>query len=203
MSNIHTFKSSISKEEIAQLPQKKFIGEVFYIDSYKGLEQFVPGLLEETLLGFDTETRPSFKKGVSYDVALLQLSTATKAYLFRLNKIGLPQVLLQLLSNPGITKTGIAIRDDILGLQKLSPFKPEGFIELQDYVKNFNIEDNSLKKLTANILGFNVSKRQQTSNWEQDMLTVPQIEYAATDAWVCYAIYEKLQTVKKINGNKH
>ena len=133
-------------------------------------------------------------------MALLQLSTSQRAFLFRLNCINMPEELCEILGNPAIYKAGVAIHDDIGGLQRLKKFVPAGFIDLQDYVKDFGIEDNSLKKLAANILGIRISKRQQTSNWEQKMLTQAQIEYAATDAWVCYEIFRKLQRIKRING---
>lgn len=202
MNSSPQFKNKISKEDISLLPRKKFSGEIFYINSDEAIREFIRELDGETVFGFDTETRPAFKKGVVYEVALVQLSTANKAFLFRLNEIGFPQKLAALLSDSSITKAGVAIHDDIIGLQRLFHFKPGGFIELQEYVKSFGIEDNGLKKLSANILGFQISKRQQTSNWEAEKLTQPQIEYAATDAWVCYEIYSSLQKVKRYNGHQ-
>ncbi len=196
------FKDQITRDEIALLPRKKFSGEIFYIDSQNAFNAYYPELLDATILGFDTETKPSFKKGSSNEVSLLQLSTAEKAFLFRINKIGLPGQITDILSDPGITKAGVAIHDDIAALQRVGMFTPDGFIDLQEYVKDFGIIDNGLKKLSANILGFQISKRQQTSNWEQDDLTTGQIEYAATDAWVCHQIYTVLRKVKKINGRE-
>lgn len=194
------FKNKISKEEITLLPRKKFAGEIFYIDSPLGIRKFLKELDGEQILGFDTETRPAFKKGVVNEVALLQLSTSRQAFLFRLNELGLPEEIAALLSDQSIIKAGVAIHDDIIGLQRLSHFEPNGFIELQDFVKEFGIEDNGLKKLSANILGIQISKRQQTSNWEVERLSRAQIEYAATDAWVCYEIFSALQKVKPRNG---
>jgi len=199
MRNNNSFKKKITKEEISILPRKSFDGEIIYVDSIEAFDKFFPELNGTAILGFDTETKPAFKKGQSNDVALLQLSTADKAFLFRLNLIGLPTVLTNLLSNPNIIKAGVALRDDILGLQKLRNFEPAGFVDLQDYVKEFSIEDNGLKKLVANILGFQISKRQQTSNWEHEVLTEAQIEYAATDAWVCQLIYTHLKEIEKAN----
>lgn len=192
MRNDFSFKPSVSKEEIAELPIQKFDGEVFYIDTPEKFDMVIDELENEVYLGFDTETRPTFKKGRLNDVSLLQLSNSSKAYLFRLNLIGLPTRLANILAREDIEKVGVAIHDDIASLRKLTEFKPGGFIELQQYVKDYGILDNGLKKLTANILGFNISKRQQTSNWEQEQLSVPQIEYAATDAWVCHEIYKTL-----------
>jgi ribonuclease D len=196
------FKDQIKRDEMALLPRRKFSGKIFYIDTLEALNKFIPDLLTANILGFDTETKPAFKKGITNEVSLLQLSTSEKAFLVRLNKIGLPGEIINILSDASIIKAGVAIHDDITGLQRLGKFNPDGFIDLQDYVKDFGIIDNGLKKLSANILGFKISKRQQTSNWEQDQLTTAQIEYAATDAWVCHQIYTVLKKVKKINGRE-
>ncbi len=202
MKNEINFKSKLSREEIAVLPKKKFSGDIFYINSVKAFHEVFPLLNQTEVLGFDTETKPSFKKGKKNEVSLLQLSTKDQAFLFRLNQIGLPEKLVSLLSDVRIMKIGVAIHDDIIGLKRLHSFHPGGFVELQDYVKNFEIQDCGLKKLTANILGFQISKRQQTSNWESDVLTKAQIEYAATDAWVCYEIFSKLEQIKPYNGKE-
>jgi ribonuclease D len=196
------FKDKITREEIALLPRKKFEGEIFYINTPEFFREVLNELDGQAILGFDTETRPAFKKGTVNEVALLQLSTDRQAFLFRLKEIGLPYELARLLSNPRVIKAGVAIHDDIAGLQRLGHFEPEGFVELQEYVKDFGIADNGLKKLSANILGFQISKRQQTSNWDTDTLSQAQIEYAATDAWVCHQIYSRLQKVKRYNGHK-
>jgi ribonuclease D len=192
MRNEFKFRPTVTPEEIALLQVQSFQGEIFYIDTYEKYLSILPQLMTESLFGFDTETRPSFKKGTSHGVSLLQLGTSEKAFLFRLNKIGLPEEIKHILASDKIVKIGVAIRDDISSLRKLSPFEPSGFIDLQQFVKNFGIEDNGLKKLVANILGFKISKRQQTSNWDAEILMQAQIEYAATDAWVCYEIYKKL-----------
>jgi len=193
------YKINISKEEIDLLPRRKFEGDIYYIDSFDAYNEFFPLINGNRTLGFDTETKPSFKKGVTNEVSLLQLCNSENCFLFRLNKIGMPESLASLLSNQSIAKAGVAIRDDISGLQRLRYFKPVNFIDLQSFVKDFGIEDNGLKKLVANILGFQISKRQQTSNWEQEELSPAQIEYAATDAWVCYEIYNSLNNILKNN----
>lgn len=202
MNNNIDFKDQITREEMALLPHNKFLGKIFYIDTHKAFNEFIPELLNCTILGFDTETKPAFKKGVFNEVSLLQLSTSEKAFLLRLNRIGLPREIIDIFSDPSIIKAGVAIHDDIAGLQGIEKFEPDGFIDLQDYVKDYGILDNGLKKLSANILGFQISKRQQTSNWEQDQLTTAQIEYAATDAWVCHQIYTVLKKAKRINGRE-
>jgi ribonuclease D len=188
------FASSISKEELRDLPTGQFQGRIHLIDQVEEVEKACIILGKEPLLGFDTETKPSFKKGTINRVSLLQLASSTDAFLFRLNKIGLPPCLIQILSNPRQLKMGIAIRDDIRHLKTLHIFKPDGFLELQEYVKQFGIENSGLSKLAGIILNFRISKSQQLTNWENDILTEPQKLYAATDAWAAYEIYMALNS---------
>jgi len=187
-----TFRENIDKEELAEYPVSGFEGEIVLVDDYDKVEESVRILKSSSVIGFDTETRPSFKKGRKNKVALLQLATDKKAFLFRINTIGLPRELIDLLSDSSITKVGVAIHDDIKGLRSVNNFKEGGFIELQNYVKDFGIESSGLRKLSAIILGFRISKRQQVSNWEAPVLSDAQLHYAATDAWVCLEIYRKL-----------
>ena len=191
----NSYQSKITKEEIAELPLTKFNGEIIVIDNKKKLEAIIADLKKERILGFDTETRPAFKKGRTNKVALLQLSSEHKAYLFRLNKIGLPDSLKEILSDDKTLKIGIAIRDDIKILQKLNKFEANSFVELQQFVKQFNIENNGMKKLAGIVLKSKISKAQQLSNWENETLTEAQLNYAATDAWICYKIYKKLSAI--------
>jgi ribonuclease D len=184
------FKENISKEELTDLPLRWFEGEIIVINSKEKIAAAVEMLSKEPLLGFDTETKPSFKKGVINRVALLQLSAKNKAFLFQLHKIGLPEVVCRILANPEIVKTGVAIHDDIKGLQRWKNFKPSGFKDLQDHAKSLGITDFSLKKLAAITCGFRISKGQQLSNWEADELTEAQQIYAATDAWAALEIFE-------------
>jgi ribonuclease D len=192
MKNRNRFKTKITNEDIAELPTKKFEGTIYVIDSPEAFHTYFPLIKDEKLLGFDTETKPSFKKGIKNKVALVQLASEKITLLFRLNKIGMHEDLIELLQDESITKVGVALNDDLNSLVKYGNYEPAGFIDLQKLVKEYGIEDNGLKKLTANILGFRISKRQQTSNWEQEVLTDKQIEYAATDAWVCQKIYRTL-----------
>jgi len=184
--------SSISKEAIGELPLCQFSGIITVVENPEKVDEIVETLLHEKLLGFDTETKPSFKKGANHNVALLQLSTKSRAFLFRLNKTGLTASLVRLLSDPNILKIGVGIRDDLRGLNKLFKFKPGGFVELQDMVKSFGIDVFSLKALAALVLNVRVSKRQRLSNWEADILTEGQIDYAAIDAWIGLRIFEEL-----------
>ena len=182
----------VEDEYLKSLPTGSFRGKILVIDNPGLFKEAGKLLANESILGFDTETRPSFKKGRYHRVALLQLATVDMAFLFRLNKVQLPGSVIKILENPAVTKVGVALKDDLNGLQKIMPFKPDGFVDLQQYVKQFGIEDNGLKKLVANILGFRISKRFQTSNWEQEVLSPEQLGYAATDAWACLQIYNTL-----------
>jgi ribonuclease D len=192
MMNENGFFANIEDEYVRSLPVTSFPGIIHVIDHYADFEIIKPRLIHETLLGFDTETKPCFKKGHYHPVALLQLSTREQAFLIRLNKVHLPEFIIEILEDTNITKVGVALKDDLNALNKIVPFEPDGFIDLQQFVKQFGIEDNGLKKLVANILGFRISKKSQTSNWEQEELSREQLEYAATDAWVCRQMYEAL-----------
>lgn len=184
------FKESITKEELVDLPLKWFEGEIIIVETKDTLRKAIQVLSKQAVIGFDTETKPAFKKGVFNKVALLQLSTDKQAFLIRVNKIGLSKKLCDILANPEIIKTGVAIRDDIKGLQDLRKFQPGGFVELQDSAKDLGIQNFSLKKLTAITCGFRISKGAQLSNWEADEFTEKQKIYAATDAWTGLKIYK-------------
>ncbi len=183
------FSEGVTDEDMKKLPVSQFDGQITVVDS---LDKFYPALSQlrkARLLGFDTETKPSFKKGQKNRVALLQLSDDSQAWIFRLNIIGLPPELAHILSDPRITKVGVAIHDDLKALRSLRPFEPGGFIDLQSIVADHGIKVLGLKKLSAIVLGFSISKSQQVTNWETPALTWPQQLYAATDAWVCRMIY--------------
>ena len=186
------FLPSITAEEIKSLPLSSFTGEIIVVDEPEAVPEAVDMLRGYKVLGFDTETKPVFKKGVVNGVALMQLSAKERAFVFRLNRTGLPAPLVSLLSDKNVVKAGAAIRDDIKSLQKMARFRPAGFIELQEMVKEYNITDSGLKKIAGIVLGIHISKSQQVSNWERQVLTDAQLIYAATDAWVCYEIYSKL-----------
>jgi ribonuclease D len=190
------YRENITVDELAEHELSWFKGEIVLIDNLKTFYEVFPRLQGSDLLGFDTETRPTFKKGKRNAVSLIQLSTGNLACLFRINKIGIPDELADVLSNPSVTKAGVAVHDDIRFLSGVRKFKPDGFIDLQNFVKDFGIQSSGLKKLVAIILGFRISKRQQVTDWEAEQLTEAQQIYAATDAWVCHQIYKKL-----VNGN--
>ena len=191
------YKENITVEELAEHELSWFKGEIVLVDNLKTFFEVFPRLLGLDLLGFDTETRPTFKKGKKNSVSLIQLSTEDLACLFRINKIGIPDELIKLLSDPSVIKAGVAVHDDIRFLSGVRKFTPNGFIDLQNFVKDFGIQSSGLKKLAAIVLGFRISKRQQVTDWEAEQLTEAQEIYAATDAWVCHQIYRKLK-----NGNE-
>jgi ribonuclease D len=186
------FDESVTDEELKKLPVMQFEGKVRLIDSMQKFGQAMREISRCKVLGFDTETRPSFKKGTRHKVSLLQLADDHNAWLFRLNMIGLPPELAALLANPDIVKIGVAVHDDIKALRHLTPFEPGGFVDLQTVVADHGIKQLGLKRLSAITLGFSISKSQQTSNWEAPGLTPQQQVYAATDAWVCRRIYLQL-----------
>lgn len=191
--------SSISSDELQKLEYASFPGTVKVIDSVGAeFNRAVNYLRAQRILGFDTETRPCFSPDQPrYGVALLQLSGPEKAFLFRIKNMGMHRRLCNLLSNEKIIKVGAAVRDDIRGLQKYQDFTPRSFVDLQSMVGDYGIKDRSVKKMTAIILGFRISKTQQLSNWEAGELTESQIKYAATDAWVCREMYIRLLKSEK------
>ena len=190
---------SITPEELEKLEFASFSGKIQVIDSVGAeFNRAIAYLRSQKIIGFDTETRPCFGPNQPrYGVSLLQLSGPGKAYLFRLKSMGMHRRLCNLLSDKRIIKVGAAIHDDIRGLQKLHEFKADGFVDLQKIVADYGIRDKSVKKMTAIILGFRISKTQQLSNWEAEELSESQCKYAATDAWVCREMYIKLMNSEK------
>ena len=188
------FQISISPEEIGALELAAFPGEIQVLEAPgEDFAKAIKYLRRQTVIGFDTETRPTFSPDQhSTGTALLQLSGGGKAYLFRLQKLGLPRQLASVLANPTILKIGAATPDDVRGLQKITRFVPKGFVDLQSIVWEYGIRDKSVKKMTAIILGVKISKAQQLSNWEAEKLSESQQRYAATDAWICREMYLRL-----------
>ena len=193
------FSVSISPEEIGALELASFPGEIVVVDTEgDAFHRALRYLKRQKVLGFDTETRPTFSPDQHANgTALLQLSGGGKAILFRLKTLGLPRPLAAILANPSILKVGAATLDDVRGLQKLTKFSPKGFVDLQNLVWEYGIRDKSVKKMTAIILGVKISKAQQLSNWEAEHLSESQQRYAATDAWVCREMYLRLQNAPK------
>ncbi len=192
---------SITAEEINSLPLKTFKGKTYVISNPGQLSRIVREIESHDIVGFDTETRPSFKKGQVYQVSLLQLAIPNKVYLIRLNYTGVTEELASVFSNSRIIKAGVGIRDDLKALQKLRMFEPAGFFDLSTLAKAAGLQVESVKKLTALLLGFRISKSAQTSNWEVPTFTRKQIEYAATDAWVCLELFHKLKPKAPLSLN--
>ena len=184
---------TISADEINTLPLKTFEGKTVVVSDVTQVAKAIKEIEKYDVVGFDTETRPSFKRGQVYQVALLQLAVPKKVFLIRVNHTGMTDEIKNLFENKNIMKAGVGIRDDLKALQKLKPFEPEGFFDLSTLAKKAGLQVESVKKLTALLLGFRISKSAQTSNWEAPTFTQKQIEYAATDAWVCLELYEKLR----------
>ena len=188
------FIESITPQELEKLEFASFPGRIIVIDTVGAeFNRAIAYLRSQKVIGFDTETRPTFSPAQPrYNVSLLQLSGPDRAYLFRINKIGMHRRLCNLLASDKVIKVGAAIHDDIRGLQKLREFTPAAFEDLQKIVWEWGIRDKAVKKMSAIILGFRISKTQQLSNWEAESLSESQCRYAATDAWVCREMYLKL-----------
>lgn len=194
---MRTLYNKFDKRRIPALPRALFEGRIFVIQTEWEADKAVAYLRSAMVLGMDTETRPSFKKGLTNMVALLQVSTDDTCFLFRLNRIGVTESVKSLLQDERVLKVGLSLRDDLASLRKRGSFEPHAFLDLQDYVKAFGIQDMSLQKLYANVFGKKISKGQRLTNWEADVLTDGQRLYAATDAWACIHIYRELEQLRQ------
>ncbi len=187
------FEKHISKDQINDLPLYRYEGKIVIASSEKQIDKAVFEIEEHSIVGFDTETKPTFRKGAFNHVALIQIAVPEKVFLLRIHDAGITNVLRNFLSNGKITKVGVAIDDDLKALKKRRRFHPEGFADLNLIAPDLGIENIGARNLTALILNGRLSKNQQVSNWENHVLTEPQIRYAATDAWICLEIYNKLR----------
>ena len=185
--------NKFDKARIQQLPRALFEGRIEVVLSESEAAKAVDYLLKQPIIGIDTETRPSFRKGVKYYVSLLQVSSRDICFLFRLKHTGMCESIIRLLEDTTIPKIGLSLHDDIRQLHEVAKFQPGYFIELQDKVKDFGVEDLSLQKLFANFFGERISKGQRLTNWEADILSESQKRYAATDAWACILLYEEME----------
>lgn len=194
-----TLVNRYDKKRIAQLPKVLFQGRIIVVQGKEEANKAVEYLLAQKIIGLDTETKPIFKKGCGMNpVALLQVSTHDTCFLFRLNHIGLTPELVSLLSDDKVLKVGLSLKDDFAQLHRRRPFTPGKHVELQSLAKEMGIVDQSLQKLYANIFEQRISKTQQLSNWEADVLTEAQKRYAATDAWACIQLYEEMQRLDEV-----
>ena len=187
------FEKKITKQEINDLPLFKYEGKTIIAATESQIDKAIFEIEEHDVVGFDTESKPTFKKGQFNHVALIQIALQEKVYLLRINQVGITTTLARFLSNENIKKIGIALDDDIIALKKRRRFLPGGFIDLNKIAPGLGIENIGARNLSALLLNNRISKNQQISNWENQMLTVPQIKYAATDAWVCLEMYNRLK----------
>lgn len=187
------YQPTIDKKLISEMPKVVFPGRIIIIYTEDDARKAVAYLNRCSVVGVDTETRPSFKKGKVNSVALLQVATSDTCFLFRLNLIGIPDFLEEFLQND-VLKIGLSLRDDFNMLRRANNKDPRvgNWIELQDYVSRFGIQEKSLQKIYAILFGEKISKNQRLSNWEADVLTEAQQQYAATDAWATLRIYQRL-----------
>ncbi|MBQ2291520.1 MAG: 3'-5' exonuclease domain-containing protein 2 [Paludibacteraceae bacterium] len=195
----NTFPAHIDKTAIQELPLTYFEGEVIVVDHPEQVAEAAAYLNQFTILGVDTEARPSFKRGVHYPTALVQIATEERCYLFRLTHVGLPVEIAQIFANPAICKVGLAFKDDINGLRRRRDFKPTNCIDLQSLVCRYGIMDLGLQKIFAIVFGKKISKAQQLTNWENSHLTPEQARYASTDAWATLLIYLVLKETKPLS----
>jgi len=183
------FKPKITKEEINNLPTTEFQGEIIVVDTVENIKSAINNLKQQKVVGLDTETKPSFQRGTTHKVSLVQISTLDHCYLFRLNKIGFPEELLKFLTDEKTLKVGLSLRDDFNGLNKRSNFMPRNIIDLQSIAKDYGILELGLQKIYGILFEQKISKSQRLSNWENPILTEQQQRYAATDAWASLQIY--------------
>lgn len=191
-----TIYSKYDKGAINALPVEVFGGRIEVVLSAERCRPAVDFLLSADILGLDTETRPSFRRGTRYEVSLLQVSTREVCFLFRLNHTGLNADLVRLLEDTAVPKIGLSLHDDISALHRVAPFTPGYFIDLQKHVSEVGVEDLSLQKLYANFFSKKISKAQRLTNWEADILSDKQKVYAATDAWACIMLYDELMRLE-------
>ncbi|MGN0283072.1 MAG: 3'-5' exonuclease [Prevotella sp.] len=190
------------KAKIADLPRAFFCGKIVIVVSEYEAMKAVDYLLSQTVIGIDTETRPSFRRGVNYKVSLLQVASHEVCFLFRLNHLMMCEPIKRLLEDKTVVKVGLSLNDDITALRKLDDFVPGNFFDLQKHVGEIGIEDLSLQKIYANLFGEKISKNQRLTNWEADVLSDKQKIYAATDAWSCIKIYEELKRLEETGDYK-
>lgn len=190
--NNSIFQDYVTPEEVNALPLRYYEGKIVVINDPDKIPGAVSEIREHNVLGFDTETKPSFIKGEFYHISLIQIAIPDKVFLFRINNSGFTKPLQEIFSDPKLLKVGVGLRDDVIGLKKVEPFEDAGFKELHDYVKDLGVRNTGLRKLAAILMKVRISKGQQTSNWENPVLNTNQQRYAATDAWVCLEMYNYL-----------
>jgi ribonuclease D len=190
--NQPAFQEYVTPEEVNALPLTYYEGKIVLVHDAEKVVAAVEEINKFNVVGFDTETKPTFVKGQFYHISLIQIAIPGKVFLFRINQSGFTQPLIDLMANDKILKVGVGLRDDVIGLQKIHDFEPGGFEEIHKYVIDLGVRNTGLRKLAAILLAVRISKGQQTSNWENPVLTNNQQSYAATDAWICLEMYNLL-----------
>jgi ribonuclease D len=193
VADIDTYRREFTPEEINAYPLKRWRGPVRVVNGRKKAKAAVAEMSGESVLGFDTETRPVFKKGMTNPISLLQLATSDTVYIFQLASTPLFPELTEILSDESIIKAGVSVRDDIIELKKLHEFEPAGFTDLGDAAAEHGLKTRGLRNLAVNLLGFRISKGQRCTNWAKPDLSSKQVEYAATDAWVGRELYLRMR----------
>jgi len=188
-----SFQKSISKEELMELPLSQYEGKVVIAASEETIRGALREISQFSVVGFDTEARPTFKKGQIRQISLIQIATDDKVYLLRIMQTGLMDCIVDFMENPNIVKVGIGLDDDFNLLNSLRRFDKRGFLDLNIRFKEIGAENIGARNLAGMMLGIRISKSAQTSNWEAEEYTDKQISYAATDAWICLEIYRALQ----------
>lgn len=201
MSDLDILRRRLSSDEINAMPLYHYEGEVLLVRTPEELESVMPLLEREPILGFDTETRPSFRKGRVNAPSLVQLATEEAVVLVQLSWMPLDEGLAALLSDPLHVKTGVAIGDDMRELVKLRPFTPAGLADVGAFARAQRLSSQGLRTLAANLFGLRISKGPQCSNWSAKVLSRRQIQYAATDAWISRAIYLRMRTLGLVPGS--
>lgn len=186
------FDKEITKQQVNELPLQRYEGKVIVVSNHEQLASALQELNEASVIGFDTESKPTFRKGDYNPVAMIQMAIPGKVFLIRINLTGFTPGLQELFANENVVKAGISIRDDIKEMQRQAYFEPANVIDLNDIAKEAGVKNIGVRSLAGIFLGIRISKGQQTSNWERETLSEGQIAYAATDAWVCLEIYKKL-----------
>lgn len=190
--DINSFSISISKDQLSALPTVEFPGAITAVETLPDATEALDFLGKQRAVGFDTETKPNFRKGQTNTVSLIQISTLDHSYLFRLNKLGFCDELKKFMESDSVVKVGLSLKDDFHMLHKIADFDPHNFVDLQNVVKSFHIADSSLQKIYGILFNGRISKSQRLSNWEAAKLSAGQMIYASIDAWACLKIYNHL-----------
>lgn len=190
--DLKTATLSITKDELSVLPTATYNGNIIVVNTAEQAKSALETIRRYPVIGFDTETKPSFRRGHSNQVALIQIATDDDCYLFRISKFGLIDEIIDLFEDSNVIKVGLSLKDDYHVMEKTRNFTHENFIDLQDFVKTYGISDCSLQKIYAIVFNERISKSQRLSNWEAGTLSASQQMYAAIDAWACLKIYKAL-----------